>query len=583
VRAPLPHLAARAALAALVLALPLGAGAGCQRFTKEGADREVYGILGQRRREVAEVAGTLDVASRRRLAEAARARRTFRLTLRDALELGTVASREYRAEREDVYLAALDLTREINAFNPLWDADAALEYRGDDQGSTFDAGLGLTLERAFARGGGIVLSLASDFLRNVTGSPLRVAQSILSADVVLPLLRGSGELVARENLTQAERDVLYALRSYARFQQEFSISIASRFYRTLQSRDSWKNAEARYENLELLVQEQRAKSAYDVPKFEVDQVEQKLLEADDARQRARSSFETSVDRLKLDLGIPVAVHVELDDADLVALREAGPRAAPFDQREVLRVADRRRLDLRTLRDREADAERKVRVARDGLRAGLDLGFGGDVSTPGERPFDFGDPTASGRIGLDLDLPLERTDERNAYRRALIALDRAQRDRERGEDTVVFEVRDAYRALAQAQRSFEIQVQSLHLAEQRVESTQLLLARGDAKTRDRLDAEDALVAARDAVTAALVDHVLARLTVERDVGTLSVDAAGMWADEAPTPAPAPPAGPAPAAAPARPAPAGPAPGSAGAPGGLPPPQVIPRRSGTVGDQ
>ncbi len=597
---------------------------GCRSFTKEAADEEVYALLDSRRSDVAELQGTLDIESKERLAEAIRKREAFLLTLRDALELGTVASRDYRRQRENVYIAALDLTRALNRFRPLWDAGGSLDVRGDENGSQLDASLGLTLQRAFERGGSVVIGLASDFLRDLSGDPLRVAQSILNASVTLPLMRGSGELVARESLTQAERNLMYALRTYARFQQSFTVDIATRFYRALQSRDSWQNSEARYKSLTLLVAEQRDQAeAGRLPKFEVDQVEQDLLASDDTRQRRKNAYVTAIDRLKLDLGIPVTAEVELDDSDLEALRKAGPQAAPHSRESALELALARRLDLHTQRDREADAQRQVLIAKDGLRAGLDLRLGGDLSTPREQPLNFGRAEASGRAGIDLDLPLERTAERNAHRRALIDAGRARRDRERLEDTVVFEVRDAYRSLAEARRSYEIQKDSLGLAERRVESTELLLERGDVKTRDRLDAENSLVSARNAVTAALVDHALALLGLDRDVGTLRVDAEGMWqiagSQDSGTPTPTrvvqpeaettnlrPPevrtspsndspqraplqSTPAPTLIPAQPAPATraaagdkarqPAPTS----GVLPPPQVIPRRSGTVGSR
>ena len=107
---------------ALLLALPA-----CQRFTKEGADREVYCLLDNRRPKVPEVQGTLDIEAKEKLADAIRERRTFELTLRDALELATVASREYRTQRENVYLTTLTLTRELNEFRPLWDVNGSVD------------------------------------------------------------------------------------------------------------------------------------------------------------------------------------------------------------------------------------------------------------------------------------------------------------------------------------------------------------------------------------------------------------------------------------------------------------------------
>ncbi len=525
-------------LLALLLALPA-----CRRFTKAGADREVYGLLGNRRALVPEVRGTLDVEAKEKLAAAIRARTAFELTLRDALELATVASREYQTQRENVFLTTLTLTRQLNEFRPLWDSDGSINYDFDQDNSSLSANMNTILSRAFERGGGLVIGLANSFLTDITGNPLRVAQSILSADITLPLLRGAGELVAKEQLRQAERDVLYALRDYARFQQEFTVTVATSFYRALQDRDRWRNAESRYESLTVLVDEQREKaSAGRLPKLEVDQIQQDLLQSDDARQRNRNRFDAAVDRFKLQLGIPVGVAVTLEDGDLKALRAKGPQGEPFDREEALTFAQKQRLDLLTVREEEEDAKRHVLVARDALRAGLDVRLGGDVTTPRDRPFDLAGAEAAGTLGIDYDLPLERTAERNAYRRAMIAAARARRNREAAEDTVVFEVRDAYRTLAEAARSYEIQRESARLADRRVESTQLLLELGRALTRDRLDAETARLVARNAVTAALVDHALSRLALERDVGTLAVDAKGLWDPQPPAsrsqPGPAP---------------------------------------------
>jgi outer membrane protein TolC len=579
-------------LLALLVLLPA-----CHRFTKEGADEEVYGLLARQRRAVEPVRGTLDVEATAKLAEALRARRTFHLGLRDALELATVASRDYRRKREDVYLAALTLTSRINDFRPLWAGTDSSELAGNGDGSTVGSDAALTLSRAFERGGGLVISLAASFLRNLTGNPVDLAQTILNADLTLPLLRGSGELVAREDLTQAEHDVLYALRDFARYQQSFTVEVATRFYRTLQQRDAWQNAEARYQSLKLLVAEVRAKGAEGrLAPIEVDQVEQDLLASDDDRQRAHSNFDSSVDALKLDLGIPVTADVALDDRELEVLRHAGLVKAPFERSRALRLADRRRLDLLNARDQQADARRKVRVARDALRAGLDLKLGGDLKTPAARPLDLGHTTSSGTAGVDVDLPLERTAERNALRRAMIDAERARRDREQREDEVVLQVRDAYRTLAQAERSYQIQRKSTELAERRVDSTQELLALGLAQARDRLEAEGARLTARNALTGALVDHALALLTLELDVGTLRVDAHGGWTwfgQAAPahgasgsavrsaavrsSDVGARGAGPAPAAPAASAPPSSPA-GSG--PAGLPPPVMPPRRAGTL---
>jgi hypothetical protein len=56
----------------------------------------------------------------------------------------------------------------------------------------------------------------------------------LSASVTQPLLRGSGRQIVQENLTQAERNALYQIRSFNRYRQTFVVSIVNDYYRVLQ-------------------------------------------------------------------------------------------------------------------------------------------------------------------------------------------------------------------------------------------------------------------------------------------------------------------------------------------------------------
>jgi len=89
------------------------------------------------------------------------------------------------------------------------------------------------------------------------------------------------------------------------------------------------------------------------------------------------------------------------------------------------------------------------------------------------------------------------------------------------------VRQAYRDLEEAAQRHRIQKNSLELAEKRVESTGLLLQAGESTTRDLLESQDALLDAQNNVTAALVSHVIAKLSFFRDIGILQVMPDGMW--------------------------------------------------------
>ena len=89
------------------------------------------------------------------------------------------------------------------------------------------------------------------------------------------------------------------------------------------------------------------------------------------------------------------------------------------------------------------------------------------------------------------------------------------------------VRQAYRLLQQAAEQYKIRKNSLALAQNRVSSMSLLIEAGRATTRDLLDAQDALLAAQDDVTSAIVQHMIAKLTFFKDIGVLTVRPDGMW--------------------------------------------------------
>jgi outer membrane protein TolC len=131
------------------------------------------------------------------------------------------------------------------------------------------------------------------------------------------------------------------------------------------------------------------------------------------------------------------------------------------------------------------------------------------------------------LGLEADLPLDRLAERNAYRESLITLTQTQRRYDLDRDNTALEVRQAYRQLDEAAQRYEIQKNSLELAEKRVESTTMLLQEGRASTRDLLESQDALFEAQNDLTAALVDHAIAKLSFYRDIGILEVKPDGMW--------------------------------------------------------
>ena len=450
-----------------------------------------------------------------------------RLTLAEAVAIATAQSRDYQDRKEALYSTALDLTLQRHNFVRQWFGTFDATYSRDSADESVGTDSSLGFNQLLADGTQISVGIASDWLRYLTGDPDTSLGTVLSASVRHPLLRGSGKKVAQENLTQAERNVLYQIRTFNRYRKQFVVSIVNEYLRTLESLDSVKNAESNYKSLQAAYDEADLKAqAGTLPPFEADQTKQRMLQARDSLVRAQRSYEQALDNFKLTLAIPVDMNVALEPNELSGLMALEILEPQFPVSDAINVALVSRLDLATDFDKVDDAQRKVEVAVDALRAQLDLvaGVSADStdSTKWARLHD-----GSYDIGMELDLPLDKLSERNAYRKFIIALMQAKRDHEQAVDEVKLDVRNAYRSLIESARRYVIQKSSLELAQERVNSTTMLLQAGRVQSRDLLDAQDSLLSAQNDTTSTLVDYMIAQLTFYRDIGILQIRPDGLW--------------------------------------------------------
>jgi outer membrane protein TolC len=452
-----------------------------------------------------------------------------KLTLADAVAIATIRSREYQTQKETLYSRGLSLTLQRHAFARRWFGTIDAGYTRDGADESVDAGGNLGFGQLLADGTQISAAIATDWLRYLTGDPRTSARSLLSAGITRPLLGGSSREYVLENLTQSERDLLYQIRIFNRYRKQFVVDIVTSYFRVLQSLDSVGNAENNYESLQLSYERARMRAeAGRVPPIEAAQTEQQMLQARDNLARAVRTYQQALDRFKLDLAIPVDSQIELDAEVLRELSSMQIIEPNFPVDDAMETALAYRLDLANAYDQVEDAGRKVNVAIEDLKARLDL--------TGNVRYGSTDPTGFDRlrfhegaydVGLELDLPLDKKNERNAFRRAQIAFMQAQRSYEQAVDEVKLDVRNAYRSLIEAARRYEIQKISLDLARRRVESASMLFEAGRAQARDLLDAQAALLDAQNSTTSTLVDFMVARLSFYRDIELLKIRPDGLW--------------------------------------------------------
>ncbi|MFB0524440.1 MAG: TolC family protein [Phycisphaerae bacterium] len=457
------------------------------------------------------------------------------LSLAQAVALATAQNRDYQSQKETLYKKALRLTGERYKYALKWFGTIDTTYtdnksNGDDV--ELNASGGISKSELLLDGIIVNTRIVIDWARFLTGDPRTTLGSVLSGDVTVPVLGAGAGKAARENLTQAERDVLYEIRTFNRFRKTFVVSIVNDYYRVLQQKDAVTNAKNNYDTkVELRRRSEMAADAGVVPPFEVDQAEQSELNARDSYIRAQQSYEQSLDEFKIRLSLPTDAEVVLDQNELKALEKIGISELDYAPEVAIETALVRRLDLANSIDEVEDAARKVELAAEGLGVQLNLVGSLDVDSPDKTKFtrlQFHEGIYS--LGGQADLPLDRKSQRNAYREWLITFTQRQREYENDVDEVKLDVRQAYRKLEEEAESYRTQQKSLELAENRVESTRLFWELGRAQTRDLLESQDALLQAQNRLTAALVAHTIAKLNFFRDVGILEVRPDGMWEQE-----------------------------------------------------
>ena len=524
--------------------------AGCSRERYHAqADKDVYGILGRKQQLLfgQTNAFTIDTAESKRdpkdvrweelLGERRGGAGRKVLTLDDALKIAVEHNRQYQFRKETLYLAALTLTGERHEFakRPFASLGAGVARESDKDGRVDGSG-SIGFSQLLQSGGTISATLANDMLRYFTGDPRRSVTTVMSLNFTQPLLRGAGADVVAETLRQAEREVIYDLRTFALFQQTFATDVVTTYYRLLQRKDTVRNAYNNYMKLQKtrelleaqLLGERRSK-------FEVDQAHQEELKGKSAYISSVEAYQTALDQFKITLGFPLGVELALDDAVLEDLKRAGLPLVETSEAASFAAAVDNKLDILNEIDRFEDSKRKITVAADRLKANLTFVSGVSLANDSVNYSKFDVSQYSANAGLQLDLPFDRLLQRNAYRSTLIGFERSLRSLALTLDTARDSVRQGLRNLEQLQQTYAIQTNALQLADSRVAVSDILLQAGKAQIRDKLEAQSAQVLAQNAVTQVLVDYLVARLKFLVDVGALRTQGEKWWLAPQPLPA------------------------------------------------
>ena len=508
--------------------------AGCTEHNyKKEADEKVYNIIDQKWRvdygtkANYKISDTTPAPSDIQVEKAVPA--SGILSLSQAVALATAHNREYQTNKEELYIKALDLSLSRYEFEKQFFRVVGGGYAADRTDEVLGIEANYGFNQLLASGTQISTKIATAWVDVLSGNLRSGLTSLLSVTVIQPLLRGSDRRVVLENLTQAERDTLYEVRSFNRYRKKFVVSVISQYYGVMQRLDAVKNARTNYNTLsQVFGRIEILAKAGRLPQFELDQARQEKLKAFDIRIQTEREYKQALDEFKITLSLSTTAEFQLDENELEALRATAMAKPDFSEAEVIEAALLRRLDMANNADAVIDAQRKVFVAADALRAELNLTGSANATSSGRADRNtLGSPRKDYGLGFELDFPLDRVPEQHVYRKALITLNQRQREYDLATDIVSLEVRQAYRNLDEATERHKVQLEALQLAEKRFNKTYLLLQYGKASSRRVLSAQNDLFDAQNEATQTLVDYTIATLNFYRDTGVLHVRPDGMW--------------------------------------------------------
>lgn len=493
--------------------------------------------------------------------------------LLDAVRIAAYNSRDYRTRKEALYQSALAMDLEDDAFRTIFSGalSSALSINRDTEEKNALANHSvahnesgrLGLSRKFRNGVRVTGSIMANLAGMLTGDTRTAWGSSADLSVSIPLLRGSGELVNTESLTQAQRSFIYSVREFEQYKRTFFCQIQSAYFALVLAKRQQQNQDEAFRRvIRSTRRSYRMAEASRMSQSQFEQAHQSELSSKASWIASCQSYEATKDSFKMTLGLPPDARIEPRESDLLELEERVGRFAalelgPYDMGggetitldppdsvdagslklrtdTAIALALSNRLDFASVRDRLEDAQRHLLIAEDRLRAEVTLAGTAANFADTASPYDRRNGINHGRLhprefsvnpALTVDLPIERRAERNAYRAALIAVESAVRTYQAEEDALKNTVRGDMRSMTQTLDNLQIQYVAMNLAERRVRNQEILLQAGRADMTVMLEAQDSLVSAKNSLYAAMINYRNNELSLQRDLGLLEVTVNG----------------------------------------------------------
>lgn len=449
------------------------------------------------------------------------------LDLTASLKQAQQTCREYLRVQDDYLLSAINLLIERHLWGPQLFGSTTAQSTATGDNGVYAAPLQLINElravQKLPEGGQVEAKFLWDATQQLsqaaTDRYVQASSLVLAANI--PLMRGAG-LAASEDLTQAERNLVYAARAFEGARRALLVNLAKDYFSLLQQQRNLENQELSIKQLKELERRTAALvEAGRLAEFQKNIAANDVLTSTSTLASQREQFMLSLDRYKLRIGLDIATPVVIK-REVPFLPE--PDTTPD---EATRAALEFRLDLQISRDRFQDAQRRVLIADNNTMADVSLFGSATARTSPNRnvgQFNYVADDSVYTAGVRVDWPLDRTVERMNFRTAQIEAERARRDTEFLRDTVIIEARAAVREIDRARFALTLAEQAVKINQRRAKEQELKA--DEITAQESVDTANALLNAENSRAQAVTDLRNAVLDYLLTTGQLRVDREGL---------------------------------------------------------
>jgi outer membrane protein len=379
----------------------------------------------------------------------------------------------------------------------------------------FDAGF----QKLVPSGGTASLSFNNAWFADDQGTAFsRSAEPQLSLSFSQPILQGLGRDVTERGITLAQDSADTALADWRQKAESTASTASTRFYDLYKARENLETRKASLAVAQRIHEENQARvkagvlASYQLLDSELGVLsrETDLLASERARREAADNLRVFLQRK--------------DPAELVPVVAAAAEKVDTTEERAPSLALRKRPELVKARVAVRSVEFSEKVSGNLALPSLALAGTVGVTGLGKSYGDgFGD-MSSGKypnwsVGINFSFPLGNSSAMADLESSRLKAAQARVALRSAEEAVALEVRTALRALETRYRQVEVARKGVAVAAVRFESYEKRQKLGLATTKDLLDAESQLVAAKEGLTGTLADYQVALTEYYRSTGDL----------------------------------------------------------------